>query len=96
MMSGELSSRSLTWLETIMGVQIELDEAILPEIDKLASISHKSRSEMVNEILRGGLKRETTKEKIRRFQESYRLFPLTREEIEEQEAWEELQDWSEG
>lgn len=76
-----------------MSVQIEVDETILPEIDQLAANSQKSRYELVNEILRRSLRDESTQEKIRRFQESYRRFPITQEEIDEQEAWEEIQDW---
>ena len=76
-----------------MSVQIEVDETILPEIDQLAANSQKSRYELVNEILRRSLRIESTQEKIRRFQESYRRFPVTQEEIEEQKAWEEIQDW---
>lgn len=88
-MSGEFCSRSLI----IMSVQIEVDETILPEIDQLAANSQKSRYELVNEILRRSLRKESTQEKIRRFQESYHRFPLTQEEIDEQKAWEEIQDW---
>lgn len=76
-----------------MSVQIEVDETILPEIDQLAANSQKSRYELVNEILRRSLRKESTAEKIRRFQESYRRFPITQEEIDEQQAWEEIQDW---
>jgi len=76
-----------------MSVQIEVDETILPEIDQLAANTQKSRYELVNEILRRSLRMESTQEKIRRFQESYRRFPITQEEIEEEKAWEEIQDW---
>ena len=78
-----------------MSVQIEVDETILPEIDQLAANSQKSRYELVNEILRRSLREESTQEKIRSFQESYRRFPITQEEIDEQKAWEEIQDWGE-
>lgn len=76
-----------------MSVQIEVDETILPEIDQLAASSQKSRYELVNEILRKGLRTESTQDKIRRFQESYRLFPQTEQEIDELKEWEEIQDW---
>lgn len=76
-----------------MAVQIEVDEAILPQIDQLAERSRKSRNDLVNEILRKGLRVESTEDKIRRFQESYHLFPQTREEIDELKEWEAIQDW---
>lgn len=76
-----------------MVVQIDVDEAILPEIDQLAASSQKSRYDLVNEILRRGLRMESTADKIRRFQESYRRFPQTQEEIDELAEWEEVQDW---
>ncbi len=78
-----------------MNIQIEVDESIVPEIDQLAANSQISRNEMVNKILRNGLRKETSQEKIRRFQESYRRFPQTQEEIDELELkeWEEIQDW---
>ena len=76
-----------------MSVQIEVDETILPEIDLLAANSQKSRYDLVNEILRRSLRMESTQEKIRRFQESYDRFPITQEEIDDQKAWEEIQDW---
>lgn len=77
-----------------MSVQIEVDETILPEIDKLAASSKKSRYELINELLRKGLRKKTHEEKAREFRESYRQFPLTQKEIEEQREWEEIQDWS--
>jgi metal-responsive CopG/Arc/MetJ family transcriptional regulator len=76
-----------------MSVQIEVDETILPEIDKLAKNSQKSRCDMVNEILRNGVRKETIQEKIRQFEESYRRFPQTPEELKELEEWQEIQDW---
>lgn len=76
-----------------MSVQIEVDETILPEIDELAASSHRSRYDLVNEILRKGLRKQTLEDKVRQFEESYRRFPLTQEEIEEQKEWEEIQDW---
>jgi metal-responsive CopG/Arc/MetJ family transcriptional regulator len=76
-----------------MSVQIEVDETILPEIDQLAESSRKSRYEMVNEILRIGLRKESNQEKIRKFQESYRRFPRTKEEIDELKEWEDIQEW---
>ncbi|MBX3243205.1 MAG: hypothetical protein KF685_01910 [Acidobacteria bacterium] len=76
-----------------MGVQIEVDEAILPEIDQLAKDSQKSRYQLVNEILLKGLRKQSVEDKIRKFQESYQRFPQTSEEIQEQSEWEENQDW---
>ena len=76
-----------------MSVQIEVDETILPAIDQLAESSQKSRYELVNEILRNGLRKESSQDKIRRFQESYRRFPQTQEEVEELKDWEDIQDW---
>ena len=76
-----------------MSVQIEVDETILPAIDQLAESSQKSRYELVNEILRNGLRKESSQDKIRRFQESYCRFPLTKEEVEELKDWEDIQDW---
>jgi predicted transcriptional regulator len=76
-----------------MSVQIEVDEAILPAIDEIAEGSQKSRYDVVNEILLKGLRKRTMEEKIRQFEESYRRFPLTAEEIKEQQEWEEIQDW---
>ncbi|MGD9561746.1 MAG: hypothetical protein AB7P09_04870 [Pyrinomonadaceae bacterium] len=74
-------------------MQIEVDESILPEIDQLAASSKKSRYELVNEILRNGLRKESIEEKVRRFQESYRQFPQSQKEIEEFKEWEEIQEW---
>ncbi len=76
-----------------MSVQVEVDEALLPEIDELAAHSKRSRYELINEILRNGLRKQTREEKDREFRESYRRFPLTQEEIDEQMEWEEIQDW---
>ncbi len=76
-----------------MSIQIEVDEAILPAIDEIASDSQRSRYDVVNEILLKGLRKRTMEEKIRQFEESYKRFPLTDEEIKEQHEWEEIQDW---
>lgn len=76
-----------------MGVHIEVDEAIVPQIDRLAKSSHRSRADLVNEILRKGLRRESTTDKVRRFQESYQKFPQTPQEVAELSEWEEIQDW---
>ena len=78
-----------------MSVQIEVDEAILPKLDELAENSHRSRYDLTNEILHKGLRKQSSEERVRQFQESYQRFPLTQEEIEEQKEWEEIQDWSE-
>jgi metal-responsive CopG/Arc/MetJ family transcriptional regulator len=75
-----------------MSVQIEVNEAILPEIDQLAKSSQKSRYELVNEILRNGIRKESMQEKIRKFQESYHQFPQTQKEIDELKEWEEIQE----
>lgn len=76
-----------------MSVLVEVDETILPEIDELAANSRRSRYELLNEILRKGLYRQTREEKDRQFRESYQRFPITQEEIDEQLEWEEIQDW---
>ncbi|HQZ81712.1 MAG TPA: ribbon-helix-helix protein, CopG family [Pyrinomonadaceae bacterium] len=76
-----------------MGVQIEVDEAIMPQIDRLAKNSHRSRADLVNEILRKGLRRESTEDKVRRFQESYQKLPQTPHEVGELSEWEDIQDW---
>jgi len=38
---------------------------------------------------------ESLDEKVRKFAESYRLFPQTQEEIDELAEWEEIQYWEE-
>lgn len=76
-----------------MSVLVEVDESILPEIDELAASSRRSRYELINEILRKGLHKQTREEKDRQFRESYQRLPITQEEIDEQREWEEIQDW---
>lgn len=78
-----------------MSVQIEVDETIIPEIDQLAASSKKSRYELVNEILRSGLRKESHDEKVRKYVESYRQSPQTQKEVDEFKEWEEIQDWGE-
>lgn len=63
-----MSSRSFL---SLMSIPIEVDETILPEIDKLAANSKKSRYELTNEILRKELHKQSGEEKDREFLESY-------------------------
>lgn len=76
-----------------MSILVEVDETILPEIDALAANSQRSRYELLNEILRKGLHKQSREEKDKEFRDSYQRFPLTQEEIDEQQEWEEIQDW---
>ena len=78
-----------------MSVLIEVDETLIPQIDELAAHSKKSRYDLINEILRKGLRKKTREEKDREFRESYERFPITQQEIDEQREWEEIQDWGE-
>jgi metal-responsive CopG/Arc/MetJ family transcriptional regulator len=93
-MSGESSSRSFLTILKSMSVNIEVDESLLVRIDDLAQRAQKSRYETVNEILNRGLRKQSHEESARKFAESYRLLPITQEEIAEQREWEEILDWS--
>lgn len=73
-----------------MGVLVELDEKIVPQIDALASDSRQSRADCVNAILRKAIRRESIEEKIKRHRESYERYP---QKPEEYEIWQDEQVW---
>jgi hypothetical protein len=73
-----------------MGVAIEIDEKIVPEIDALARNSRQTSADFVNAILRRAIRRESVEDKIRRHRESYEKFP---QQPDEYEPWQDEQVW---
>jgi hypothetical protein len=62
--------------------QLKIEDALFAEITTRAEISHKTHSDVVNELLRKALRKESIEEKIRKHRESYEKYPVQPDEFE--------------
>jgi Arc/MetJ family transcription regulator len=75
--------------------QLNIEDSLFAEIATRAEKLHKSKNDVVNELLRKALRKESVEEKERKHRESYEKFPVEEDEFyvdEEQliEAWKDL------
>ena len=79
-------------MQVIEEKTIEIDDALLVELQKAAEFEQKTVSDYVDEALRAALKatenRRQLPEKIRKYKESYEKFPAELDDSEEEwEHW---------